>query len=167
MPLLVAISIFTLLDFILLFSIGSEIGLMLTLALVLGTGFLGLHLIRREGTITFARARQRLERGEMPAGEIISGAALVFGGALLMAPGFLSDALGFMCLIPNGRRLLGKALAALGMSLRAITPDRTGGQQQTSGWHPNDSNDWHTASEPGNQGAPLEGEFIARGEGRS
>ncbi|MGO2132473.1 MAG: FxsA family protein [Halomonas sp.] len=166
MPLLVAISIFTLLDFILLFSIGSEIGLMLTLALVLGTGFLGLHMIRREGVITFARARQRLERGEIPTGEMINGAALIFGGALLMAPGFLSDALGFMCLIPNGRRLLGKALSAIGMSLNAVTPNDAGGHQQTSGWHPNDSSSWHAASEPGTQSVPLEGEFIARGERR-
>lgn len=166
MPLLVAISIFTLLDFILLFSIGSEIGLMLTLALVLGTGFLGLHMIRREGVITFARARQRLERGEIPTGEMISGAALIFGGALLMAPGFLSDALGFMCLIPDGRRLLGKALSAIGMSLKTVTPNGADGQQQTRGWPPNDSSGWHAASEPENQGAPLEGEFIARGERR-
>ncbi|WP_027966632.1 FxsA family protein [Halomonas halocynthiae] len=168
MPLVIFISIFTLLDFILLFSIGSHIGLLLTLILVISTGMLGLHLIRREGIMTFARARQRLERGEMPAEELLSGAALVFGGALLMAPGFLSDALGFMCLIPDGRRLLGKALSRLGMSLRSVTATYThSGPQQTEGWHPSDDSGWHTANKQNHQGAPLEGEFIARGERRS
>jgi UPF0716 protein FxsA len=165
MPLLLAFSIFALLDFILLFSIGSEIGLLMTLALVLGSGFLGLHLIRREGTSTFARARERLERGEMPAGEMMNGAALIFGGALLMAPGFLSDALGFMCLIPDGRRLLGKALKGIGMSLRVITPEGASGQQ-AGGWHPDDSFGQPSARESGAD-APLEGEFIARDERRN
>lgn len=167
MPLLAAISIFTLLDFTLLFMIGSKIGLLLTLALVMGTGFLGLHLIRREGVITFARARQRLERGEVPAGEMLNGAALIFGGALLMAPGFLSDALGFMCLIPDGRRLLGKALTGLGMSVATFTTSSTSGSStsgahQQHGWHPDDSHDWHTTSQSGSKSSPLEGEFIAR-----
>lgn len=171
MPLLLAFSIFALLDFILLFSIGSEIGLLTTLILVLGSGFLGLHLIRREGVSTFARARQRLERGEMPAGEMMHGAALIFGGALLMAPGFLSDALGFMCLIPNGRRLLGKALKGLGMSLRMITPEGNAGnagdsrRQQAGGWHPDDAPEQPSARHSGAE-APIEGEFIPHDERR-
>ena len=53
MPILVFISLFTLLDFILLFSIGSQIGLLTTLLLVLATGVIGLHLIRKEGVATF------------------------------------------------------------------------------------------------------------------
>lgn len=165
MPLLFAFSIFALLDFILLFSIGSDIGLLMTLALVLGSGFLGLHLIRREGINTFARARERLERGEMPAGEMINGAALIFGGALLMAPGFLSDAVGLMCLIPDGRRLLGKALKAIGMNLRVAAPDGAGGQHRPGGWHPDDDAGRQTARES-RADAPIEGEFIARDERR-
>lgn len=165
MPLLLAFSIFALLDFILLFSIGSKIGLLMTLALILGSGYLGLYLIRREGVNTFARAREQLERGEMPAGEMMNGAALIFGGALLMAPGFLSDALGFLCLIPNGRRLLGKALKGIGMSLRIITPE--GGRQQHAGagWHSNDASAHQTAQQS-SADAPIEGEFIARDERR-
>lgn len=164
MPLLAAISIFTLLDFTLLFMIGSNIGLLLTLVLVVGTGFLGLHLIQREGVTTFARARQRMERGEVPAGEMLNGAALIFGGALLMAPGFLSDALGFMCLIPDGRRLLGKAFTALGMRVTSFTSPGAASTHQASGWHPDDSQDRHTANQSDSRSSPLEGEFIAREE---
>ncbi|BBI50578.1 hypothetical protein HORIV_29990 [Vreelandella olivaria] len=66
MPIVIFISLFTLLDFVVLFSIGSQIGLFTTLLLVLGTGFVGLHLIRKEGVTTFARARQRMQAGELP-----------------------------------------------------------------------------------------------------
>ncbi len=66
MPILLFISLFTLLDFVLLFTVGSRIGLLATLVLVLGTGFIGLHLIRKEGVSTLARARQRMQMGEIP-----------------------------------------------------------------------------------------------------
>ncbi len=75
MPFLVIFTLFALLDFILLFSVGSQIGLLTTLVLVLGTGFIGLHLIRREGVATFARAQERMARGEVPSGELLTGAA--------------------------------------------------------------------------------------------
>lgn len=53
MPILVFVSLFTLLDFVILFSIGSQIGLLITLLLVIGTGVVGLHLIRKEGSPRF------------------------------------------------------------------------------------------------------------------
>src|SRR5690554_5128700 len=127
MPFLLAFTLFALLDFVILFSVGSQIGLLTTLLLVLATGFIGLHLIRREGAATFARARERLERGEMPSGELLTGAALIFGGALLMAPGFVSDALGFLCLIPDARRLLGKLLTVLGLRMGSVQVHAGGG----------------------------------------
>src|SRR5690554_2487666 len=127
MPFLLAFTLFALLDFVILFSVGSQIGLLTTLLLVLATGFIGLHLIRREGAATFARARERLERGEVPSGELLTGAALIFGGALLMAPGFVSDALGFLCLIPDARRLLGKLLTVLGLRMGSVQVHAGGG----------------------------------------
>ncbi len=87
MPFLLIFTLFALLDFVILFSVGSQIGLLTTLLLVLATGFIGLHLIRREGAATFARARERLERGEVPSGELLTGAALIFGGAPADGPG--------------------------------------------------------------------------------
>ena len=173
MPLLLLFSLFALLDFVILFSIGSEIGLLTTLLLVLATGFIGLHLIRREGTATLARAQQRFAQGEIPSGELMTGAALIFGGALLMAPGFLSDGLGLMCLIPDARRLLGKLLARLGLKGRIFstapggdsrhgTPD---GWEEASGARHDKGHDAH-ASHHANGEAPLEGEFISRDEPR-
>lgn len=152
MPILLFISLFTLVDFVLLFSIGSRIGLFTTLLLVLGTGFIGLHLIRKEGVSTLARARQRMQVGEIPSQELFTGAALIFGGALLLAPGFLSDALGIACLLPNARQLMFKALTWLGLKSAA------GQQQQQTNYEQADT------SRPGGQEGPIEGEFISRDE---
>ncbi|WP_346797864.1 FxsA family protein [Halomonas sp. Bachu 37] len=173
MPILLFISLFTLLDFVVLFSVGSQIGLWITLLLVLLTGVAGLHLIRREGVATLARARQRMANGELPSGELLTGAALIFGGALLLAPGFLSDALGFACLIPNARKMMVKVLTWLG--LRASAPSRQPppGQEQTA------DDDWQSSrnrsrassssrqqqeSSDAQDGTPLEGDFISRDE---
>jgi len=176
MPFLLAFTLFALLDFVILFSVGSQIGLLTTLLMVLATGFIGLHLIRREGAATFARARERLERGEVPSGELLTGAALIFGGALLMAPGFVSDALGFLCLIPDARRLLGKLLARLGVRAQGV---HVGGF--ASGPRHGAADDWQQASGDPRQGdarasssagdgsngdGPLEGEFISRDDAR-
>lgn len=154
MPILLFISIFTLLDFVLLFSIGSQLGLLTTLLLVIGTGFVGLHLIRKEGVSTFARARQRMQAGEIPSNELLTGAALIFGGALLMAPGFLSDALGLACLLPNARRLLMKALTWIGLK----TAHKPSHQADTS----YQREDQHQQTKTGQSDSPLEGDFISR-----
>ncbi|MFY0990666.1 FxsA family protein [Halomonas sp. C05BenzN] len=174
MPFLLAFTLFALLDFVILFSVGGQIGLLSTLLLVLATGFIGLHLIRREGVATFARAQERMARGEVPSGELLTGAALIFGGALLMAPGFLSDALGFLCLIPDARRLLASLLARLGVRMRS-SGFRAGGHGSPRGADA----DWQQAAREGDgprqdqastregsREAPLEGDFIGRDERR-
>lgn len=155
MPLLIFISLFTLLDFVLLFSIGSQIGLLTTLLLVFATGFIGLHLIRKEGVSTFARARQRMQAGEIPSSELLTGAALIFGGALLMAPGFLSDALGVACLLPNARRLMLKALTWVGLKTSINPQQRADEHQHQDSPH---QNEYASRQQKG----PLEGDFISR-----
>ncbi|GAA5169455.1 FxsA family protein [Modicisalibacter zincidurans] len=169
MPILLFFTLFALLDFAILFSVGSQIGLLTTLVLVIGTGFLGLHLVKREGVSTLQRAQQRFAQGEIPSDELMTGAALIFGGALLMAPGFLSDALGFMCLLPNSRRLLGRLLKKLPgrMSVYSMhsryRPGNTGWSEDVS--PTSDSSD---ASEEmtSRSNDPLEGDFLGRDETR-
>ncbi|TVP49367.1 MAG: FxsA family protein [Halomonas sp.] len=162
MPIVIFISLFTLLDFVILFSIGSQIGLLMTLLLVLSTGFAGLHLIRKEGVATLARARQRMQSGELPSSELFTGAALIFGGALLMAPGFLSDALGLACLVPSARQLLFKVLTWLGLK---TVVDRQNAPH-TSHTRPNQPNEQfdHSSkdSTASSQEGPIEGDFISR-----
>lgn len=174
MPFLVIFSLFALLDFVILFSVGSQIGLLTTLVLVLATGFIGLHLIRREGVATFARAQERMAQGEIPSGELLTGAALIFGGALLMAPGFLSDALGFMCLVPDARRLLAKSLTWLGVRMKGLHVQaetyrpRQGSDAdwQQAGPHRESAADRDGRQGPSGGDRPLEGDFISRDDAR-
>ncbi|MDR5898401.1 FxsA family protein [Halomonas vilamensis] len=160
MPVLLFISLFTLLDFVVLFSIGGQIGLLATLLLILITGIGGLHLIRREGASTLARAREKMNAGEIPSTELLTGAALIFGGALLMAPGFLSDALGLACLLPNARRVMLKLLTWLGLKASVNTQQQAGNQQSRKS-HTHTNSDTSSNSR---QDAPLEGDFISRDE---
>lgn len=170
MPLLLFITLFGLLDFVVLFAIGGQIGLLPTLALVLLSGALGLHLIRREGVQTLQRAQSRFAQGELPSDELITGAALIFGGALLVAPGFLSDGLGLLCLIPSSRRLLGRGLQRGGWRGRIFTMGAGGAtQEKTTG------NDWHehtrrsdkaSQNSQTNDEQPIEGDYIGKDDSR-
>lgn len=80
--------------------IGGEIGLGWTLACILATALAGAALVRHQGLQTLARARSAIAENRMPLGEVISGICILVAGALLLTPGFLTDALGFILLIP-------------------------------------------------------------------
>ena len=94
------------LELFLLIEIGSEIGAVPAILLVLFTAVLGGYLMQRQGISTLTRVRGSMDRGEVPALEMMEGAVLLLGGLLLLIPGFLTDALGFFCLVPPLRRLL-------------------------------------------------------------
>jgi UPF0716 protein FxsA len=93
-----------------LIQVGGVIGAWPTIGLVLLTAVVGLALLRRQGFDTLARVRARLESGEVPALEMLEGLVLAVSGALLLTPGFFTDALGFAGLIPGPRRRLIKRL---------------------------------------------------------
>ena len=89
-----------LLEIYLLLQVGGYIGAMNTIALILLTAIIGTAMLRQQGLATLARVRQTLDQGRLPAGELISGLLLLLAGALLLTPGFFTDAVGFICLIP-------------------------------------------------------------------
>ena len=93
-----------LIEIYLLIKVGSWIGAPMTIFLVVFTAVLGAFLLKKQGMATLERVRQAVERGEVPAIELLEGAMLIFGGALLLTPGFFTDILGFICLIPVLRR---------------------------------------------------------------
>ncbi|ROR29599.1 FxsA family protein [Inmirania thermothiophila] len=96
-----------------LIRVGGWIGAGWTVLGVVGTAVLGVALLRAQGLATLARAHRALERGELPALELLEGAVLVVAGALLLTPGFITDTLGFLCLVPPLRReLLRRFLAS-------------------------------------------------------
>ncbi|WP_226667404.1 FxsA family protein [Microbulbifer aggregans] len=111
-PLLLLFIVMPILEMWVLISVGQEIGALPTIGLVLLTAVVGLALLRRQGISTVMRAQQKMQAGEMPAKEMAEGIFLAVGGALLLTPGFITDAIGFACLIPGVRHLfLGKLLS--------------------------------------------------------
>ena len=95
-----------LLEIYLLIEIGSVIGAVWTVAGVVGTAVVGAALVRRQGLAALGRFRSATEAGEVPAITIIEGLALLVAGALLLTPGFFTDAIGFVLLTPPLRQIL-------------------------------------------------------------
>jgi UPF0716 protein FxsA len=85
---------------------GERIGLWPTLGAVILTAVVGTALLRLQGLSTLARARESLEAGQLPVAEVFDGICLLIGGALLLTPGFVTDAVGFLLLIPPVRHVL-------------------------------------------------------------
>lgn len=100
-----------LLEIYLLIQVGSVVGAIPTVFLVVFTAVLGGLLIRVQGISTLTRLQQTMQRGEIPALEMFEGAVLIFAGAMLLTPGFFTDTLGFLALItPLRRRLILRTL---------------------------------------------------------
>jgi len=95
-----------LLELYLLIEVGSAIGALPTILLSLFTAVLGGLLMRWQGVSTALRARAAMERGEVPALEMLEGAMVFLAGLALFLPGFFTDALGLLVLIPPLRRLV-------------------------------------------------------------
>ena len=89
-----------------LISIGSVIGALSTIGLVVLTALLGAWMLRKQGIATLKRVRDALDEGKPPARELLEGIILLIGGALLLTPGFVTDILGFICLLPLTRHWL-------------------------------------------------------------
>ncbi|MCW8831437.1 MAG: FxsA family protein [Gammaproteobacteria bacterium] len=98
--------IIPLVELYLIIKVGGYIGAFWTVMIVIGTAIIGVNLLRMQGFNTLRRAQQNMERGAMPAMEMMEGIVLAVGGALLITPGFLTDTLGFICLIPFTRQAL-------------------------------------------------------------
>lgn len=89
-----------------LIQVGSVIGALPTILLTLLTALVGGALVRIQGVGVLMRVRAMMERGEVPALEVLDGAALLLAGFALLLPGFITDAIGFLLLIPPLRRAL-------------------------------------------------------------
>ena len=85
---------------------GSRIGTLNTLLLIITTAALGVTLIRWQGLQTVFRAREKMTRGEAPAYEMLEGMFFAAAGILLLTPGFFTDIIGFLFLLPPLRRLM-------------------------------------------------------------
>jgi UPF0716 protein FxsA len=89
-------------------AIGGRIGLWPTMAIVLVTAVVGANLVSRQGRGEMARLQSEFGSGQFPAKSLAHGAMILVAGALLITPGFLTDAVGFALLSPQIRELLRK-----------------------------------------------------------
>jgi len=99
------------LEIYVLIQVGQVIGAWWTVLLLVADGFLGSWLMKREGTKAWRALREALDERRMPARELADGALILIGGTLLVTPGFLSDVVGFFCVLPFTRPLARAALA--------------------------------------------------------
>ena len=88
----------------LLLQVGSIIGAFPTIFIVVFTAAVGAWLLKQQGFVTFRRFQENLAQGIVPAYEMIEGPIILLGGLLLLTPGFITDILGFFCLIPPLRK---------------------------------------------------------------
>jgi len=117
-----------LLEIFLLLKVGSLIGALWTIFLVVLTAVIGASLLRMQGISTIHRIQACTARGEPPAIPMIEGAFLLFAGALLLTPGFFTDIVGFAILFPPFRQYLALQILSKGVWLAANTQ-----QQHQSG----------------------------------
>lgn len=106
-PLVVFLVIFVgapLIELYVLIEVGSEIGALPTVLLSIFTALLGGYLVRLQGFQVLFRAQQMMQRGEAPAIEMMEGVMLLIVGLALLLPGFITDTIGFLLLIPALRR---------------------------------------------------------------
>jgi UPF0716 protein FxsA len=126
-PLILLIGIFVLIPlaelYVLLEVVGPALGAPLTIALLVADSLAGAWLMKSQGRAVWARFNETLREGRIPAREIVDGVLVIFGGAFLITPGFITDVLGFLLLIPITRRLFRGTLQRR-LALRAIPIQR-------------------------------------------
>jgi len=123
----------------LLIKVGGAIGGFNTILFVILTAVLGAYLVRQQGFATITKLQQETQAGRIPALQIAEGVALLFAGAVLLTPGFITDAIGFILLIPLTRRIVIALLASKFSQNKAgfSYSTHTQGSQQTKNGSPN------------------------------
>jgi len=107
MPLLLLLFIaIPLIEIYFMIEVGNVLGAGLTVFMVVLTAIIGASLVRFQGFTTLARAQREMAQSRMPAVEVLEGAILLVAGAMLLLPGFFSDTIGFLMLIPPLRQWL-------------------------------------------------------------
>ena len=115
MPFLILVILFVVVpiaEISLLFKVGGAIGGLNTILFVIFTAILGAHLVRQQGFATLAKLQEETNAGRLPAVQIAEGVALLVAGAVLLTPGFITDAIGFTLLIPFCRKAIIMALVS-------------------------------------------------------
>lgn len=147
-------AVMPIIEIALLIQVGGIIGGWNTVGVVIITAFVGAYLVRREGFQTLQSAQSKMQRNELPGKEMVEGLMLVIAGVLLVTPGFVTDIIGFLFVIPGSRHLLAAQLSKH-MKMRVVTQ---GGFGQAGGFHQS-TNDPFRQRDPSGNGDVFEGEY--------
>jgi len=131
--LLLVFLIVPIVEIYLLIQIGEVIGAGWTVVGVVSTAVIGAWLVKAQGIITLHRAQKTIRSGDVPALEVVEGLFLLIAGALLITPGFVTDAFGFACLTPSLRRPLAGLLATRLITVVARKNDEASRANRQSG----------------------------------
>jgi UPF0716 protein FxsA len=135
MALLVALFIVVpLVELYVIIQIGQAIGLVPTLVLLLADAVLGSMLLRQQGRGAWRRFNAALQERRFPGREVADGLMIAVGGTLLLTPGFITDIVGLVLLVPPSRAVVrrlmrayvGRRFLVVGVGERAMRPSRTG-----------------------------------------
>lgn len=114
-----------LVDALLLVWVATWLGVVETVALVVLTALLGMVFVRAEGRRTIGKIQRAVARGEQPGDELVDGGLLIAAGAFLLTPGLVTDAIGFLLVVPPTRVVVRSLLKRY--VLVPYVDDRTGG----------------------------------------
>lgn len=156
-PILLLLFIFVpIIEIGLFIQVGGFLGLWTTIGLVLLTAVVGASLVRSQGLQTLMSVQNRLQQGEMPAQQIVEGVMLAVSGVLLLTPGFMTDAMGMLVLLPAPRAAIAKYLMS-----KMVVKTMSGGFHQQGGFHQDPFQQGPFDSRHGDQqgGNTFEGEF--------
>jgi len=117
--LLLAFIVLPIAEIYVIIQVGEAIGALPTIALLIVDSFLGAALLRSQGRAVWQRFNEALAAGRVPAREVLDGAMVLLGGAFLITPGFISDVVGLLLLIPPSRAMFRRGVA--GMARRRVT----------------------------------------------
>jgi UPF0716 protein FxsA len=110
--LLLLFTIVPLVELFLLIKIGGVIGVVPTIAIVVGTGVLGASLARWQGLAVLSRIQDEMAAGRLPTDALIDGLLVLVAAAMLLTPGLLTDTTGFLLLVPGTRATVRRLVAA-------------------------------------------------------
>ncbi len=103
---LLSVILIPILEIYLFIKIGSQIGALNTILLIFFTAIVGVYYARYEGMNTLKSGLSQMMKNELPSHELISGAAIAFAALLLIIPGFATDIIGFLLILPITRKLI-------------------------------------------------------------
>jgi UPF0716 protein FxsA len=119
LPLVLLFVVVPIAELYVIIQVGQAIGVWWTIALLIADSVLGSVLMRAQGRAAWRRFNEAIRAGRVPAREVLDGALVIFGGALLLTPGFITDILGLVLLIPPSRALV-RALLARRLAHRMV-----------------------------------------------